>query len=157
MGEGCEVSNQDAIRAAQFERDRTLISAREVEYALSRAAGGADWVDDVKSSLDSLQDAMSEERRELDRPASLLALISAERPRRYGPRVRGIMEQYDDIARQLESFRRELDHWDATVDDIGDVRQRAGWIIRALQNCRYRQADLVFEALGLDLGEGREP
>ena len=31
MGEGCEVSNQDAIRAAQFERDRTLISAREVD------------------------------------------------------------------------------------------------------------------------------
>lgn len=98
MGEDWELSNQDAIKAAQFERDRTLISAREVEDALSRAAGGTNWVDDLKSSLGSLQEAMSEERRELDRPASLLALISSERPRRYGPRVRGIREQYEDIS-----------------------------------------------------------
>ena len=152
MVEDWEVSN-DAIRAAQFERDRTLISAREVEDALSRAAGGTNWVDDLKSSLGSLQDAMSEERRELDQPASLLALISAERPRRYGPRVRGIIEQYEDITRQLDSFRRELDHWEGTVGEIGDLRNRAGWIIRALHNCRNRQADLVFEALGLDLGD----
>lgn len=153
MGEDWEVSNKDAIRAAQLERDRTLISAREVEDALSRAAGGTNWVDDLKSSLGSLQDAMSEERRELDQPASLLALISAERPRRYGPRVRGIIEQYEDITRQLDSFRRELDHWEGTVGEIGDLRNRAGWIIRALHNCRNRQADLVFEALGLDLGD----
>ena len=153
MGEDWELSNQDAIKAAQFERDRTLISAREVEDALSRAAGGTNWVDDLKSSLGSLQEAMAEERRELDRPASLLALISSERPRRYGPRVRGIREQYEDITRQVDAFRRELDHWEGTVGDIGDLRNRAGGIIRALQNCRNRQADLVFEALGFDLGD----
>lgn len=108
---------------------------------------------ELEASLDGLGDAMTEERRELDRPDSLLMMISAEHPRRYGPRVRGIEEQYADIARQLESFRRELEASDGSSSDIGELRHRAGWIIRALHNCRNRQADLVFDALGLDLGE----
>lgn len=155
MGMGSEPSNQDAFNAAQVERDHTLICVREVEDALSRAAGGTNWADELKSSLGSLQDAMAEEQREFYRPGSLLTLISAERPRRFGPRVRGIREQYDDIARQLDSFRRELDRWDGEVSDVGDLRHRAGWIIRALHSCRNRQADLVFDALGLDLGKNR--
>lgn len=152
MSKDPDPSDLEAFDAALVERDRTLIAAREVEHALSRAAGVENWVDDLKSSLDSLQDAMSEEQRELNRPGSLLTMISAERPRRFGPRVRGIREQYDDIARQLDSFRRELDEWDGSVAEIADVRHRLGWIIRALHNCRSRQADLVFEALGVDLG-----
>lgn len=147
--------NQEAFNAAQIERDRTLICVREVEDALSRAAGGESWVDALGSSLKALHEAMSEEQRELDQPGSLLSLISAERPRRFGPRVRGIREQYADIARQLDSFRRELGRWDGSAAEIGDLRHRAGWIIRALYNCRNRQADLVFDALGLDLGENR--
>jgi hypothetical protein len=153
MGDDSATSNQDAFDAAQFERDRTLNAARRVENALSRASGGSSWAADLKSSLVPLRDAMTDERHELERPGSLLAMISAERPRRFGPRVRGIRMQYDDIVRQLESFQRELEHWDGSVGDVGDVRNRADWIIRALHNCRNRQADLVFEALELDLGD----
>ena len=149
-------SNQDAFYAAQIERDRTLLAAREVEDALSRAVGGENWVAELKASLASLEEAMNEEQRELDRPGSLLLLISTEHPRRFGPRIRGIREQYKGITRQLESFRRELDGWDRAEGDLGDIRHRAGWIIRALQNCRNRQADLVFDAIGLDLGESRD-
>ncbi|HEX2154554.1 MAG TPA: hypothetical protein VHL52_11315 [Acidimicrobiia bacterium] len=156
MNRDPDPSNGEAFDAALVERDRTLIAVRDVEHALSRAAGVEDWVDHLKSSLESLQEAMSEEQRELNRPGSLLTMISAERPRRLGPRVRGIREQYDDIARQLISFRRELDDWDGSVAEIGDVRHRLAWILRALHNCRSRQADLVFEALGLDLGERRD-
>lgn len=145
--------NQDAFDAAQLERDRTLISARRVEDALSRASGGKQWATELKSSLDSLRDAMADERQELERPGSLLAMISAERPRRFGPRVRGITDQYDDILRQLDSFQRELQHWDGSVGDVGDIRHRADWLLRALHNCRNRQADLVFDALHLDLGD----
>lgn len=148
--------NRDAFYAAQVERDRTLLAAREVEDALSGAAGGENWIQELKSSLASLEDAMSDEERELDRPGSLLVLISAEHPRRFGPRIRGIKEQYNDIIRQLESFRRELDGWDHADGDLGDIRHRAGWVIRALQNCRNRQADLVFEAIGLDFEKNRD-
>lgn len=155
MAEESERSQQNSFGAAQVDRDRTLSAIRDLEAALSRAAGGANWKVDIKSSLDVLRDAMTEEQREFDRPDSLLTMISAERPRRFGPRIRGIKEQYDDIARQLGSFRRELENSDAGVADIGDLRHRARWIVSALHNCRNRQADLVFEAVGLDLGGSR--
>jgi hypothetical protein len=156
MGDDSASPDQNAFDAAQLERDRTLISARQVEDALSRASGGDRWAANLRSSLGALRDAMTEERQELERPGSLLAMISAERPRRYGPRVRGIREQYDDIVRRLESFQGELEHWDGSLGDVSDVRERADWIIRALQSCRRRQADLVFEALELDLGESHD-
>jgi hypothetical protein len=147
-----ERSSQDTVGAARADRDRTLGAIRDLEVALGRAAGGEDWITEIGSSLRAHSEAMSEEQRELQRPDSLLTMISAERPRRFGPRVRGIKEQYADIARQLGSFRRELEA-SGDVTDSGELRHRAGWIIRALHNCRNRQADLVFEALGVDLGE----
>ena len=152
MRDHSNLPDSEAFDAALMERDQTLAAVRRVEPALSRAAGANNWIDEVRSSLVSLQDAMAEERDELGRPGSLYAMISSERPRRLGPRVRGIREQYDDIVRQLDSFRRELDDADGTAADIGEIRHRVEWIIRALRNCRNRQADLVFEALGLDFG-----
>jgi uncharacterized protein with von Willebrand factor type A (vWA) domain len=147
-----ERSSQATVGAARADRDRTLGAIRDLEVALGRAAGGEDWITEIGSSLRAHSEAMSEEQRELQRPDSLLTMISAERPRRFGPRVRGIKEQYADIARQLGSFRRELEA-SGDVTDSGELRHRAGWIIRALHNCRNRQADLVFEALGVDLGD----
>lgn len=143
---------RDSFADAQVDRDRTLLALRGIEAALARPAGGDSWMADLESSLDGLGAAMTEERQELDRPDSLLSMIAAEHPRRYGPRVRGIKEQYADIVRQLGSFRRELEASGGSTSDIGDLRHRAGWIIRSLHNCRNRQADLVFDALGLDLG-----
>lgn len=147
-----ERSKRSAVDAAQGDRDRTLSAVHQLEEALSRAVGGEGWVDDLKTSLDALQAAMSEEQTELTRPDSLLAMVSAEHPRRFGPRVRGIREQYHDITRQLGTFRRELDGLGLSLTDTGDLRQRASWIILALHNCRNRQADLVFDALRFDLG-----
>lgn len=155
MRDDSDLPDSDAFDAALMERDHTLSAVRKVEHALSRAAGAEAWIDDLRSSLVSLQDAMAEEKDELDRPGSLLAMISSERPRRFRPRVRGVKEQYDDIVRQLDSFRRELDDVDSAVADIGEIRHRVEWIIRALRNCRNRQADLVFDALGLDFGGPR--
>ncbi len=138
---------------AQADRDRTLAAVRLLEAALARPAGGEDWVARLRSSLEVLADAMAEEQAELERPDSLFAMITSERPRRFGPRVRGIRDQYTDISRQLESFRRELDGNELSLSEIGDLRHRAAWILRALHNCRDRQADLVYDAVGLDLGE----
>lgn len=152
VAEDRERSKRSAFDAALSDRDRTLAAIHQLEEALSRASGGDTWVGDVRSSLDALQSAMSEEQRELRRPDSLLTMVSAQHPRRFGPRVRGIREQYEDIIRQLGTFRRELDGLDVSFADTGDLRQRASWVILALHNCRNRQTDLVFDALRLDLG-----
>ena len=57
----------------------------------------------------------------------------------------------DDLVRQLASLHDQLQSADHA--EAGDLRHRAGWIIRALHHCRARQADLVFDALEMDLGE----
>ncbi len=152
MTEEWERSKRSAFDAAQGDRDKTLDAVHQLEEALSRAAGGDRWIYDLGLSLDALQAAMSEEQEELTRPDSLMTLVAAEHPRRFGPRVRGIRDQYNDIIRQLGTFRSELDGLGDSNTDTGDLRQRAGWIILALRNCRNRQADLVFDALRLDLG-----
>jgi hypothetical protein len=93
------------------------------------------------------------EQRELHRPDALLALIASRHPRRFGPRIRSLREQYDDIIRQVASLRRQLENAGEGDLDGEDLRHRAGWIIRALHHCRGRQADLVYDALRLDIGE----
>lgn len=152
MPEEWERSQRSAFDAAQGDRDKTLDAVHRLEEALSRAAGGSRWMNDVRSGLDALQAAMSEEQEELTRPDSLMTMVAAEHPRRFGPRVRGIRDQYDDIIRQLGTFRRELDGLGDSKSDTSDLRQQAGWIIMALRRWRNRQTDLVFDALRLDLG-----
>jgi hypothetical protein len=146
-------AQKEAFAASRADRDRTLQSMHRLEAALGRAADGEGWLDDVMISLGMLQRAMEEEQHELERPDALPAMIAAERPRRYGSRIRNLREQYDDIARQVSSLLDQLDHAEESEVDAGDLRNRSSWIIRALQDCRARQTDLVFEALAVDLGD----
>jgi len=51
------------------------------------------------------------------------------------------------------SVEGELDGDELTLSEIGDLRHSAAWIVRALSNCRDRQADLVYEAVGSRNGD----
>lgn len=146
-------SAHEAIITSRLERDRTLGAIHSLEASLGRAADATTWLETVQSQLELLEDSMVEEQRELHRPDALLALIASRHPRRFGPRIRGLREQYADAIRQVASLRRQLDSAGAGDLNAEDLRHRAGWIIRALHHCRGRQADLVYEALRLDLGE----
>ncbi len=144
--------HNDALAASRADRDRTLAAIHRLEASLAMAAEGSDWLAEVTTDFAALEEAMVEERRELNRPDALLALIAGEHPRRFRSRVRNLREQYDDLIRQVASLRAQLDHGDHSPD-AGDLRQRAGWIIGALHHCRARQTDLVYEAIAMDLGE----
>ncbi|CAN5775094.1 hypothetical protein BH24ACT15_BH24ACT15_39310 [soil metagenome] len=152
-GEGDVSAHQAAFSATRTDRDRTLQAIHRLETALAMASPGKAWHSEVTGDLEALEAAMVEERRELNRPDALLAMITAGNPRRFGPRARNLREQYDDIIRQVASLRDQLAHADLTQTDAVDVRQRAGWITGALHHCRARQTDLVCEALNMDLGE----
>ena len=141
-----------AYVTSRGDRDRTMAAIRELEGALARAAGAERWQIQVLQGLLHLEEAMSTEQAELDRPDSLLALIVAENSRRFGSRVRSFRGQYADIARQADSLRDEIQASDTGTLAVQDIRQRVRWIINALTHCRARQTDLVFEALSLDLG-----
>lgn len=141
-----------AFRTSQADRDRTLEALRGLEEALARAAGAREWIGDVVDRLSLLGAAMADERDELFRPDSLLSMIEAESPRRFGPRIRGIREQYDDATRRVASLMKECGEHPLADQDPTDLRHRSASIIRAIHLCRARQTDLVYEALRLDLG-----
>ena len=141
---------REAFSASRADRDRTLDAIHSLETALARAAA---WFAGVVADLEALEAAMAEERRELIRPDALLAMITAAHPRRFGPLVRNLQEQYADLIRQVASLRDQLAHAAGDQSVAGDLRQRASWIISALHHCRARQADLVYDALEIDLGE----
>lgn len=144
---------QEAFDVSRGDRDRTLAALHRLESALAMASGTNEWVEAVIGDLRSLESAMRAERDELNRPDSLLAMIAAEAPRRFGPRIRGIRDQYDDITRQVGSLLRETGPSQRGTVDSSDLRHRCGSVIRAVHHCRARQTDLVYEALRLDLGE----
>jgi hypothetical protein len=153
MSEDQQDAAQEAIAASRLERDRTLGAIHSLETSLGQAADISTWLDRVESDLGLLEDAMVEEQRDLNRPDALLALIASRHPRRFGPRIRSLREQYDDIIRQVASLRRQLANPGESHPNAEDLRHRAGWVIRALHHCRGRQADLVYDALRLDIGE----
>lgn len=150
-----ELGNEarEAFSASRDDRDRTLEALRNLESALAMASASEDWLGEVRADLASLEMAMSGEKDELNRPDSLLSMIAAHRPRRFGPRIRGLQEQYEDITRQAASLLKELQDAPSNDIDATDVRHRAGSLIRAIHSYRARQTDLVYEALRLDLGE----
>lgn len=153
MTEDFDKETQSAFSASQQDRDRTLAALHDLEAALAMASASEDWLDEVKADLASLEAAMSGEKDELNRPDSLLPMIAADRPRRFGPRIRGLQEQYEDITRQVGSLLRELQQADEGQIDATDIRHRAGSLIRSIHSYRARQTDLVYEAFRLDLGE----
>ena len=147
------LETQEAFEISRGDRDRTLAALHRLESALAMASGTNEWIEEVVGDLLSLESAMKAERDELNRPDSLLAMIAADAPRRFGPRIRGIRDQYDDITRQVGSLIRETGPAENEVVDASDLRHRCASVIRAIHHCRARQTDLVYEALRLDLGE----
>lgn len=143
---------REAFTASREDRDRTLGALHRLESALAMASAPEEWIDEVTADLASLKQAMDDEQGELNRPDSLLSMIAAESPRRFGPRIRGLQEQYEDITRQVGSLLRELQRSPGGDVDPTDVRHRAGSLIRSIHGYRARQTDLVYEALRLDLG-----
>lgn len=73
-------------------------------------------------------------------------------PRGFGARVRQLRAQLDDIGRQIASLLGQLENLGEEPTDFSDVRERLGWLVRAIYHRRARETDLVYEAINLDLG-----
>jgi hypothetical protein len=147
-----------AFEASRSDRDRTLSAVHRLEEALETAAPGREkqWLRHVLDALSALESAIANERQESLRPDSLLSMIGRDFPRRFGSRVRQLREQHDDITQQVVSMRGQVREMRGETTDVTDLRQRLGWLVRAIHHRRARETDLVFEALSLDLGRPRE-
>jgi hypothetical protein len=142
-----------AFEASRSDRDRTLESLRALETTLGGAAPGREieWLEQVLDALKSLEEVVTNERSESLRPDSILSMISRDYPRRFGSRVRQLRHQHEDIIRQIESLRSQIERLDKDAIDYGDLRRRIEWVMRAIHHRRMRETDLVYEAINLDL------
>jgi hypothetical protein len=143
-----------AFASSQTDRDVTLQAIHRLEAAAGTAAPGreSDWLEQVLADLRALEGAIAKEREESLQPDSLLSMIGRDYPRRFGARVRQLRTQLDDIGRQMASLRSQLEQLRDDDTDFADIRERLGWLVRAIHHRRARETDLVYEAVDLDLG-----
>jgi hypothetical protein len=145
---------EEAFEASRTDRDATLAAVHRLEASAGSASPGREegWLSQVLEDLGTLEEAITNERSESLQPDSLLSMIARDYPRRFGARVRQLRTQLDDVLQQVVSLKDQLDAVERGEADSADVRERLGWLVRALHHRRARETDLVFEAIDMDLG-----
>jgi NADH-quinone oxidoreductase subunit I len=90
---------------------------------------------------------------EMYRDKHRLTEIAQEHPR-LRTWVRQLRRQWHELAATAQSLAERLDQADEAAWNFADIREQLRWLITALHHHRAREADLVFEALNVDLGTG---
>jgi hypothetical protein len=140
----------------QGDRDRIL----EAMHALEKAVGSGSrkndgWKLTVDAALAQLEAAFAEQQASYHDPTSLMAQI-AQDDRRLRTFVRQLHHRWDELAATARTLREQLAH-DEPLDawTVADVRDHIRWLMTALHHHRAREADLVYDALEIDLAAPR--
>ena len=84
----------------------------------------------------------------------LISNLKAE-GRKYFHRVERLQQEFGEMVRRCDATIEHLEsQGDAEAIDYSDIRQRITWLLTSLKHHQSREADLVFEAYGLDLNVG---
>jgi hypothetical protein len=144
-----------AVKASRAGRFDTMEALHALEYALDAPTPRRErtWLHRVLATLDVLSDRLdAQSANDLD-TVSLLSEIRRDDPR-LGPRVERLHAEHADLKVAITSLRDQLVP-DASVPvDTADIRDRLASIARRLRAQRGREADLVYEAVNIDLGVG---
>jgi nitroreductase len=149
---------QSAITASRGDRDRALEALQALEAATGAPGPGRDeaWRSAVVAALGRLRAALAEQATSYDGPASLMAQLAQD-----DPRLRTWVRQLHHRWRDLEATAGTLaDHLQAAgAHDrtaIAEIREQVRWLATALHHHRSREADLIYQALGIDISGPRE-
>jgi hypothetical protein len=142
-----------ALSASRGDRDRALEAMRSLEDAAGQAGPGRDqaWRETVTAALGVLQSALAEQKASYDGPSSLMAQIAQDDPR-LRTWVRQLHHRWNDLATTTQTLTETLQA--GGIDDasaITDIREQLRWLMTALHHHRAREADLIFEGLGIDI------
>ena len=128
-------------------------------HALEAAAGMAgpgreqEWRGSVLAALDELTAAVAEQQETYARRDSLMAQLAQGDPR-LRTWVRQLHHRWASLAATTHDLADDLrDAHSAGSRSIDDIREQVRWISAALQHHRAREADLIFEALGAEIGD----
>lgn len=142
----------ESTRAGRFD---TLDALHALEEALDAPTPRRErtWLHRVLAAVDVLS-ATLDAQAATDREAqSLLTEISRDDPR-FAPRVDRLRAEQADLRIALTSLRDQLAPEASLPVDTADIRDRLASLARRLRAHRAREADLVYEAVNIDLGVG---
>jgi DNA repair ATPase RecN len=148
------VDTTRASAVSQVDRDRMLEAMHALEEATGRPAlaHSDGWTRAVTTALDRLESAFAEQRSSYEDPMGMMAEIASDDPR-LRTWVRQLRHRWVELEATAQTLRQGLDSSPDTYS-THEVRERVRWLMGSVRHHREREADLVFEALSIDL-EGR--
>jgi len=144
--------NRSARQSAHQDRVQIVDLMHDLESALAAPSVTRieAWTRRVADQLGKLQTALHASREEIHSNRGLFAEIVAECPWLL-PRVEKLKPLYQKLEQQIVELQRELDPSNPNVDQL---RHQLGQMLNSLRNVQATETELIFEAIGLDLGVG---
>jgi hemerythrin-like domain-containing protein len=146
---------QPAADSSRADRDASLDAVLALEEALAEPTPGreVEWLRGVHDTVDALAGALDVQASGDAEAASLLSEIADEEPR-LRPRIERLRREHQDLRDAVASLRQQIDHHPDAGVDVADIRERLAAIARRMRQHRAREADLVYEAVNINLGAG---
>jgi hypothetical protein len=153
---GSFIDNASQVRS---QRRIALHALHVLEYALNSPAPRRHrtWIHRVTVAVDALKHALDAQlHSHHDDSIDLLAELALSDPS-YTIRIQKLRQELLDLAVAVASLREQIEP-DPDIDiDPADVRDRLATITRRFRQHQAREADLVYEATGIELDDGLEP
>ncbi len=149
--------SQDALlEEGRSQRVRILMASHRAEACLTAAAPGRElqWRDQVFEALNLLRASLREAGQRGESAGGLIADLKSVGGKYYH-RVGRLQQEFDELIRRCDAMIEHLQSQgrEETID-YADIRQRITWLLTSLKHHQAREADLVFEAYGIDIGIG---
>jgi hypothetical protein len=146
---------QQAAQDSRADRNASLDALHTVEAALAAPAPGRNerWLAEVLIAIDTLLDALNSQAATDSESTSLLSEIAIDQPR-FVSRIERLRREHDDLRAALRSLRDQIAPVVGVDVDPADIRDRLASVARRLRQHRAREADLIYEAINLNLGGG---
>ena len=146
---------ETSLEEGRSERVRIMMASHRAEACLAAPAPGREreWSDAVYRALSLLRSSLGEATERGESAGGLIAGLKSEG--KYYHRVTQLQQEFDEMVRRCDATIEHLQSQGETeAIDYSDIRQRITWLLTSLKHHQAREADLVFEAYGLDVGVG---
>lgn len=145
-----------AAHTSWTDRNTSLDALHSLESALSEPAPTRQrqWVETVRAALDALLQALDTQAAGDSGAASLLSEIASDEPRLI-PRIDRLRRQHQGLRESVQVILAEIAaQTDQDHIDTADIRDRLADLARLLRHHRAQEADLIYEAVNINLGTG---